>query len=228
VVEDVRHVVGDQLELDVGEDAGEVRVRGRAFDYLADRYEPDFGFVQFQKTDTVFHEFGGDWEKVRRVYETMDEEVGKLLRDHDPKRVFVASDHGMGSYEKAEFRVNEYLREGSYVTATRGGRGMPPWNPIRDQLRKGKNDDTWEPGLTEKVATRAANLGITASRIGQGLTKLGLDGVARRYAPDGVVRTASTQADFPESVAYVRARTELGVRINPEGRDPEGVVPRSE
>src|SRR6056297_859751 len=30
--------------------------RGEAFRYLVDRFEPDFGFLQFQHTDTVFHE----------------------------------------------------------------------------------------------------------------------------------------------------------------------------
>jgi predicted AlkP superfamily phosphohydrolase/phosphomutase len=204
------------------------RMRGEAFDYLAAEYEPDFGFLQFQKTDTVFHEFGGDWPKIRRVYEAMDEQVGTILENHDPKRVFVASDHGMGKYEKEEFRVNEFLRDRGYVKATQGGKGMPSWNPIRNQLREGKDDDTWEPSFTEKVAATAASFGITTKRIGLGLNKLGLDDVARRYAPDGVVRTASTQVDFPASKAYMRARTELGVRINLEGRDPEGVVPEAE
>lgn len=204
------------------------RMRGEAFDYLADRYEPDFGFLQFQKTDTVFHEFGGDWEKIRRVYEAMDRQIGNILDEHDPKRVFVASDHGMGPYEKAEFRVNEYLRDRGYVTAKKGGKGMPSWNPIRNQLREGNDEETWEPSFTEKVAATAANFGITTKRIGFGLTKLGLDDVARRYAPDGVVRTASTQVDFPASTAYMRARTELGVRINLQGRDPEGVVSPSD
>jgi predicted AlkP superfamily phosphohydrolase/phosphomutase len=204
------------------------RMRGEAFDYLADEHEPDFGFLQFQRTDTVFHEFGGDWPKIRRVYEEMDEQVGKLLERHDPKRVFVASDHGMGPYDKEEFRVNEFLREEGYVTAMQGGKGMPSWNPIRTQLREGNDDDTWEPGFTEKLAASLARIGITTDRIGSGLDKLGLQDVARRYAPDGVVRTASTQVNFPDSVAYMRARTELGVRINLQGRDPEGVVPQSD
>jgi len=242
VLEEVREAIGeyrvypayarDDQEWTDEERMGEyetlTRMRGEAFDYLAEQHEPDFGFLQFQKTDTVFHEFGGDWEKIRRVYEAMDEQVGRILENHDPKRVFVASDHGMGPYEKEEFRVNEFLREAGYVEATQGGKGMPSWNPIRNQLREGNDDDTWEPSLTEKVAAGLAKVGITTKRVGSGLDKLGLQDMAERYAPDGVVRTASTQVDFPESKAYMRARTELGVRINLQGRDPEGVVPQSE
>jgi predicted AlkP superfamily phosphohydrolase/phosphomutase len=238
ILDDVRDAIGEyrvypeyargDMEFTEAEKMDEyeklVRMRGRAFDYLADRFEPDFGFVQFQKTDTVFHEFDGEWEKVTRVYEATDDEIGKLLADHDPKRVFVASDHGMGRYERDEFRVNEYLSEHGYVESKQGGKGMPSWNPIRNQLREGNDEETWEPGLAEKAAAAAARFGITTRRISSGLTKLGLHDVARRYAPDGVVRTASRQVDFPASIAYMRARTELGVRINLAGREPEGVV----
>ena len=44
-----------------------VRMRGEAFRYLADRYDPQFGFVQFRRPDAVFHEFDGDREMVRPV-----------------------------------------------------------------------------------------------------------------------------------------------------------------
>ena len=205
-----------------------VQMRGEAFDFLARNRRPDFGFVQFQKTDTVFHEFGDDWEKIQTVYEATDEQIGNILDEHDPKRVFVASDHGIGPYHDDEFRVNEFLRDHGYITATRGGKGMPSWNPIRSQLREGEDNQTWQPGLVGRVAATAARFGITTHRISTGLDKIGLHEVAKQYAPEGVVRTASEQVDFPESVAYMRARTELGVRMNLEGRDPDGVVPQRE
>ncbi|WP_101298244.1 alkaline phosphatase family protein [Halegenticoccus soli] len=205
-----------------------VRMRGGAFRYLADKHRPDFGFVQFQKTDTVFHEFAGDAEKVERVYRVTDEEIGKILEEADPKRVFIASDHGMGPYEKYEFRINEYLRDKGYVETRKGGKGMPSWNPIRNQLREGHHEETWEPSTVERIAAYAAKFGLTAERVGKGLKTVGLDGVARRYAPRNVTRTANEQVDFPSSKAYMRARTELGIRINLEGREPNGVVPAEE
>ncbi|WP_228546251.1 alkaline phosphatase family protein [Halegenticoccus tardaugens] len=205
-----------------------VGMRSEAFRYLVNEHEPDFGFVQFQKTDTVFHEFDGDPEKVERVYRTTDEEIGRILDEFDPEQVFIASDHGMGPYEKYEFRINEYLRDKGYVEITKGGKGMPSWNPIRDRLREGHDENTWEPSTAERLAAYAAKFGLTAERVGKGLKTVGLDDIARRYAPENVTRTANEQVDFPNSIAYMRARTELGVRINLEGREPAGVVPQSE
>lgn len=205
-----------------------VRMRGEAFRYLAGEHDPDFGFVQFQKTDTVFHEFDGDWAKVRRVYEATDDEVARIIDEHDPDTVFLASDHGMGRYEGYEFRVNDYLRDEGFASVTAGGKGMPSWNPIRDDLRDGKDVASWEPGVVEKMASGAAKVGLTASRIRRALETVNLDDVAMRYAPADVARTGNKQVDFPASAAYLRSRTELGVRLNVEGRDPDGVVPPEE
>lgn len=200
------------------------RMRGDAFRYLVDRFSPDFGFLQFQRTDTVFHEFGDDWAKIRSVYEATDEQIGAVIDDCNPDLVFVASDHGIGPYRKEEFRVNEYLQDRGYVATTRGGKGMPSWNPIRSQLREGQDDETWEPGLAGRLAAVAARVGLTTRRIGNGLERIGLHDIAKQYAPEDVVRTANEQVDFPESTAYMRARTELGVRLNLAGREPNGVV----
>ncbi|WP_330631602.1 alkaline phosphatase family protein [Halocatena halophila] len=205
-----------------------VRMHGEAFRYLEGEFEPDFGFVQFQKTDTVFHEFLGDWEKVKQVYAETDRQVGKLLEECDAEQVFLASDHGMGPYDKQEFRVNEFLHDEGYVETTQGGKGMPSWNPIRSQLREGENEETWEPNIFERFAATIAKHGFTASRVGKSLRSIGLDSLIKPYVPDNVARTASEQVDFPASTAYMRARVELGVRINLKGREPEGVVPKSE
>ncbi len=205
-----------------------VRMHGEAFRYLEGEFEPDFGFVQFQKTDTVFHEFLGDWEKVKQVYAEADRQVGKLLAECDAEQVFLASDHGMGPYDKQEFRVNEFLHDEGYVETTQGGKGMPSWNPIRSQLREGENEETWEPNIFERFAATIAKHGFTASRVGKSLRSIGLDSLIKPYVPDNVARTASEQVDFPASTAYMRARVELGVRINLQGREPEGIVPKSE
>ncbi|WP_049899719.1 alkaline phosphatase family protein [Natrinema sp. J7-1] len=205
-----------------------VRLRGEAFRYLAAEFEPDFGFVQFQKTDTVFHEFSGEQRHVDRVYEATDEQIGEILAACDPDRVFLVSDHGMGEYEGYEFRVNEYLRDMGFLETTTGGKGMPSWTPMRRRLREGEAYDTWEPGPIARAASVAARFGVTARRIRAVLERVGLADLAVEYAPSGVSRTANEQVDFAESEAYVRARTELGVRLNLEGREPMGVVPPDE
>ncbi|MGA9402212.1 MAG: phosphodiesterase, partial [Haladaptatus sp.] len=65
----------------------------------------------------------------------------------------------------------------------------------------------------------------TAHRIRTGLEKVGLAEIAKQYAPKNVARMANEQVDFAKSTAYVRARTELGVRINLQSREPNGIVP---
>jgi len=102
-------------------------MRGEAFRYLVDQFDPAFGFVQFQQTDSVFHERDGDPEAVRAVYEAVDEQVGEILDAHDPETVIVVSDHGIGEYTGYEFRANEFLRERGYVETKGGEGGMPTW-----------------------------------------------------------------------------------------------------
>ncbi|QLG50750.1 alkaline phosphatase family protein [Natrinema halophilum] len=201
-----------------------IRMRGEAFRYLTAHFEPDFGFVQFQKTDTVFHEFEGNEEYVERVYEGTDAQIEAILEACDPDRVFIVSDHGMGPYDGYEFRINEFLRDEGYLESTTGGKGMPSWTPMRRRLREGEEAETWEPGTVARAASVAARFGLTARRIRAVLERVGMAELATKYAPGGVTRTANEQVDFAKSEAYVRARTELGVRINLEGRDPQGIV----
>jgi predicted AlkP superfamily phosphohydrolase/phosphomutase len=207
-------------------------MRGEAFRYLADRFDPEFGFVQFQQTDTVFHEFPGDHGKVRSVYEAVDRQVGAILEECDPDTVVVASDHGMGEYGGHEFRPNEFLRQRGLVETTTEGEGMPTWSTIADnQLQEGeegktKTDDA--PALLERGMAGMAGVGVTSQRIHAALDAVGLAEFVAERVPNDVARAASEQVDFPASRAYMRDRIELGVRVNLAGREPEGVVPESE
>ncbi|WP_266077836.1 alkaline phosphatase family protein [Haladaptatus caseinilyticus] len=201
------------------------RMRGEAFRYLAGRFDPDFGFVQFQSTDTVFHEHPGDEDIIRSVYRAVDEQVGAILRDCDPETVIVASDHGIGEYNGYEFRVNDFLRDEGYVKTVRGGEGMPSWSTIAgNQLQRGEESSPRQQGVAERGLALAAKVGITSQRIGDILSRAGLEEFVAKRVPEDFIRAATEQVDFPNSVAYMRDRIECGVRINLEGRDPEGVV----
>jgi predicted AlkP superfamily phosphohydrolase/phosphomutase len=206
-----------------------VAMRGEAFCLLADRYDPDFGFLQFQQTDTVFHEFPGERETVRAVYEAVDEQVGRVLDATDPDTVLVVSDHGMGEMTGTGFYVNEFLAEHGYAAVTRGGDGMPSWVPTRESRLRGGSDADDEGAknrtLLRRLTAVAADYGITTSRAGKLLSAIGLRDFASEHVPSGVVRASGRQVDFPSSEAYMRARIECGVRINLDGRDPDGVVP---
>ena len=92
-------------------------MRGRAFRYLVGTHDPEFGFVRFQQCDTVFHEFSEQPDTVRRVYEAIDTEIGKILDTCDPDVTLLVSDHSIGPMEGHEFRVNDYLRDEGLVSA---------------------------------------------------------------------------------------------------------------
>ncbi|OLZ40413.1 phosphodiesterase [Natrinema saccharevitans] len=206
-----------------------VRTRGEAFRYLADRCDPEFGFLEFQATDSIFHERPDDDAAIRSIYREVDRQLRETVAAHDPDTVIVASDHGMGPYDGYEFRVNDYLRDRGVVEAERGGEGMPTWATVRDgNLKEGDDATSYEPGLAERAMARAAGVGLTSQRIGAVLARLGIDDVVAEYAPAGLVNAGATQVDFAASTASVRSRIELGIRINLEGREPDGVVPRSE
>ncbi len=221
-----RSATGEELVDDLRELVG---MRGRAFRHLVERFDPDFGFVQFQATDTVFHELPGDDGAVEAVYRAVDEQVGRVLADVDPANVLVASDHGIGPYDQYEFRPNVFLRDHGFLETRRGGRGMPAWTTTRDeQLRHGSGGTDRQEGTLARLAAAAARLGLTAERAAAVLEALSLKSFVADRVPESLARTATEQVDFERSRAYVRDAVELGVRINLEGREPDGVVPRSE
>lgn len=200
------------------------RMRGAAFRYLADRFEPAFGFLQFQHTDTILHECPDDWEAVAAVYGAVDRQVGEILDACDPDTVFVVSDHGLGPYEQ-RVRINDVLRDVGYVSAARGGDGMPSWASIRDeQLKDGGPGTRRDRNWIEQAMAVGAAIGLTTQRVGGVLERAGLRDIVERHVPVSVIRAASEQVDFARSKAYARSRVECGIRINLEGREPEGVV----
>lgn len=207
-----------------------IESRGAAFRYLCREFDPAFGFLEFQQTDTVFHELAGDANAVEAVYRAVDREIGVVLEACDPDTVFLVSDHGMGPYEEYEFRANEYLRRRGYVESVSGREGgMPSWGAIRDQ----RVADTSTLGRAAEAALSrlvlgAAKAGVTSQRVHGLLNRIDLADFVARVVPVDVIRTATEQVDFAASQAYMRSRTELGIRMNLEGREPNGVVPCGE
>ncbi|SFB93082.1 Predicted phosphohydrolase or phosphomutase, AlkP superfamily [Halobiforma haloterrestris] len=235
LLDDVREAIGEyRVYPDEDGDRAETysdcaRMRGEAFRYLADRYEPEFGFLEFQVTDSIFHKEPDNDAAIREIYREVDRQVEAILEEHDPDNVILTSDHGMGPYDGQEFRINEFLRDEGLVETERGGSGMPTWATVRDDsLKQGEDRTDRDPGLGERAMASAARLGLTSQRIGAVLRRFGLGEVVASYAPTGLVNAGATQVDFESSRAYVRSRIELGVRINLEGREPDGVVPPAE
>ena len=200
------------------------RMRGDAFRYLVADRDPEFGFVQFQGTDTVYHQFPDNEALIRRVYSAVDREVGDILDSCNPDLTLVVSDHGLGPMDGREFRVNEYLRDSGYVTTTTTGSGMPSWKSIVSQERTNEGGSGGMKAVAKTALDQAARVGITSQRIGAFLRRLGLEDWVLETVPVDLVRTGTEQIDFPVSSAYMRVRTEMGVRLNLDGREPAGVV----
>jgi predicted AlkP superfamily phosphohydrolase/phosphomutase len=233
ILEEVREAIGEYTvyptpggEAEAFEEYVEsVGMRSDAFLYLVEQFEPDFGFVQFQVTDTVFHQYGYEEELVAEIYEAVDREIDRILEATDPNVALLVSDHGLGKYEGWEFRLNTFLRDHGYIETTRNAAGMPSWQTMREQsLRKGEETTERRPTMLERGVATAANFGLTTRRIGRALEAVGLADLAKRYAPAGIVKASDEQVDFTRSRAYMRSRVETGVRINLKGRDPEGGV----
>ncbi|RJT02643.1 alkaline phosphatase family protein [Halococcus sp. IIIV-5B] len=221
-----RHTGGGETTTDekVAEYRETVRMRGEAFRYLANRFNPEFGFVQFQNTDTVFHECPGDRDALRAVYEAVDDQIGATLESCDPDVVVLASDHGIGRYEGYDVRVNTLLREEGFVETTRGG-GMPSWDVIRnEEFLDDRGESADGNALLERAMGLATRAGVTSQRVNSVLSRLGLAEFVVRHVPKSMVRAGTEGVDFPRSTAYARSHIECGVRLNVAGRDPEGVV----
>ena len=226
-----RHTGQDDAPRDeiIEEHISMTEMRGAAFRYLVDRFEPDFGFVQFQGTDSVVHELPEDEKALRAVYQAVDQEIGAIIKHSYPEYVFVVSDHGIGPYDGYEVRLNEVLRNAGYLSAVEGGRGMPTWASVRDtKLAKGNANTKPSQGALERVASRLARIGLTPQQAKPLLELLGLTEWVKRILPTEAMDAMREQVDFPHSKAYVRSRIECGVRINLEGREPNGIVPPEE
>lgn len=261
-------------------------MRGRAFRYLLEREDPDFGFLQFQQSDTVLHEFPDDPEAPERVYRAIDAEIDRTLAAGDPDTVILVSDHGIGPVDDLEFRPNTFLRDAGYLR-TAPGAEKPSWSKLAtetlrrqggepstdsegtldrpdetgrrldatgdleraedtapvygEQQRAAPGDDEPDGPATattarftdrvpvtavlERGIALAAGVGLTSQRIGRALSRLNLEEPVLELVPDDLVRAGAEHVDFPRSRAYMRDRIEMGIRLNLEGREPDGIVP---
>ena len=238
VLDDVRDVIGDYSvygpmetpgDAALSEIAAHARSRGEAFSFLVERFDPDFGFLEFQQTDTVFHRRPDDRDAIETAYGAVDDAVATAIDAADPDTVVVVSDHGIGEYNGYEVRLNEILRDWGHIETTTGDGGMPSWSVIaRQRLQQGESGGQPDPGATERAVMALARLGLTSQRIERVLEPLGLAGPVAELMPTDTVRAGTEKVDFPASAAYVRDRIELGVRLNVAGREPQGVVPAEE
>ncbi|WP_227376659.1 alkaline phosphatase family protein [Haladaptatus halobius] len=211
-----------------------VGLRERAARYLLENWNWRVAVVQVQKTDAVFHNFD-DPAAFRRVYRAADELVGTVLETAEDANVVVCSDHGMGRIDGYKLFVNEVLREHGFVKATGDGddhgTGL---SVVKESLVNPgeRTDDEAERNLSQTALSRTVAgldaVGVTPGSVYAAAQRVGAGSLLKRALPANVLAAAERTVDWRRSAAYCRALGELGVRINLEGRDPDGVVPESE
>jgi predicted AlkP superfamily phosphohydrolase/phosphomutase len=103
---------------------------------------------------------------------------------------------------------------------------MPSWAGIRESELAERADGT--TAWLQRALSALSTVGLTAQRIERVLSTAGLAETVAELVPIDAARAAAEQVDFAASQAYMRSRIECGVRINLEGREPDGVVPQSE
>ncbi|WP_458190607.1 alkaline phosphatase family protein [Haladaptatus sp. NG-WS-4] len=211
-----------------------VGLRERAARYLLEHWDWRIAIVQVQKTDAVFHNFD-DPDAFRRIYRAADRLVGTVMETVGDANVVVCSDHGMGRTDGYKIFVNEVLREHGFVeSATAGDDHGTGLSVVKGSL---VNPDEQSDTGSERTATQTAlswgvtgleTVGLTPGKVYASAQRVGLGSVLKQALPADAVDAAERTVDWRRSKAYCRALGELGVRINLAGRDPDGVVPRSE
>lgn len=213
--------------------------RRRAAVELLDREEWELAVLQVQKTDAVFHNFDRD-EKFRRIYQAADQFVGDVLEAvSDDVNVVVCSDHGIGPVTGYNVHVNEVLLEHGFVETTdeidRPTIGTEKASLIEGEEGPGPGPDSVSHSddatlLENSIRTGqrlASRVGVEPADVYAAAERIGLESVLLRLAPDAVKSAATESVDWRSSRAYCADGTRMGVRINLEGREPNGIVSRS-
>jgi len=101
----------------------------KAFKYLLQTSDYDFGFIVFVTPDRIQHRFWDEQQIVLDTYQKIDSYLNALLETvNENTTVILVSDHGFGSGNRT-FNVNNWLiregylniRNGSYNTIRKGG-----------------------------------------------------------------------------------------------------------
>lgn len=190
--------------------------------FLNERHDWDLMAVQFQVTDSIFHDLD-DRDKIQQVLEKVDGFVGDIIDLGDDPTVFIASDHGMGDYEWT-FYVNSWLAENGYCETTGGNAEY--FRQQKDAL-KGKDDETSPVAQGVKAtANTLSKVGLSPRRIHHTLDSVGLSDYVERLLPEDALVVAQNQVvDYPNSKAYQLLFNSLGIHLNVEGRESQGVIP---
>lgn len=196
--------------------------------FLNKRYDWDLMAVQFQVTDSIFHDID-DRDQIKQILKNVNDFVGDIIDlGDDDANVFIVSDHGMGDYEWT-FYVNSWLAKNGYCETTIGEEQY--FRQAKTDLRRDDKERT-PTGVASLIGISASALskvGLSPRRIHQGLGVVGLDKAVEKLLPEDALVAAQNQVvDHENSIAYQLLFNSLGVHLNVKGREPSGQLPPAE
>lgn len=166
--------------------------------FLGKKYEWNMLILQFQKTDTIFHNYNLDKTAVedpREIYYKVDECIGQILKElGDKATVFIVSDHGMGKKKKI-FYLNPYLERKGLLKYRKGQ--TLTFNEAKNLLIAKTNFSITE--LFDKFRAHPYVF---------------LKSLAKRFFPENVVRFFRRVIDEEKSKFYLYSSTSLAIIIN--------------
>jgi len=211
-----------------------IDLRRRAAVELLSSCDWELAVVQVQKTDAVFHHYT-DEIAFRRVYEAADEFLASVLAAvDDPVNVVVCSDHGIGRKQGYAIYLNEILRQHGYVEASSDAEERSV-STVKAELTRvsddGDSDDHGGSRGLDRVAgglrSALGAVGLTPMDVYAGAKRVGVGDALSTVVPEAIKGATAEVVVWRASRAYCRSNAELGVRINLEGREPAGTVPKN-
>lgn len=192
-----------------------IKMRRDAAIYLVKEYNPDFIFIQFQRTDQAFHK-GLSEKMILSLYKSIDTCIGEIINliGKNKCNTFLVSDHGIGK-SSYTFHVGSWLfHEGLLIRKV--GK-LPSFYEKKKDIINSKPSITIE-GLLQRFfklidLTRAQRFPVIfiINHMQEWLLRSG-----RKYG-----------IDYEKSKAYVDLSDGYGIRINLKGREPLGVIKSS-
>ncbi len=197
------------------------RARGRAVRHCLSRHPWQAAIAVFVGPDRIQHPFWQYLEPLRpdsdqaqgaiAYFQVLDQEIGHILNLVPPEtHVYIVSDHGFGPHHRA-FHVNDWLQAHGYLHRKKDPlASVHARRMLRTLLRR--LDQSNQHKLRPHTGPPAAR---TPHTVLEWLHEQG----GTTFGP------LEPRVDWSRTVAF--APTPFGIRINLEGREPRGIVPRA-
>ena len=186
--------------------------------YLAQRYAWDLLFLQFQKTDAVFHSFKREKDHLQ-LYKCVDRCIGELIQKLGREaNVIIVSDHGMCEAQWI-FYLNQWLRKQGFLECHIGAYS----NDTSLKKEKEQLEESAQVS-SDRIIEFLRRINVTPETLDHVLQHLGLGFFTRMIPPAVLELLPQPKILWSQTQAYCPSFTSLGVRLNVRGREPEGIV----